>query len=65
MYTVIKRFNDLQDNNYAYNVGDTFPREGAQISEKRIDELSSNKNKRGTALIVKKKPKRKKADINA
>ena len=52
MFKVVKKFYDLKDNNYAYSVGDIFPRPKAKISEKRIAELSSNKNKMGVPLIV-------------
>ena len=51
MYKVIKYFTDLQDNNFAYNVGDTFPHKGKEVDEKRIKELSTSNNRRGTALI--------------
>lgn len=51
MYKVIKRFKDLQDNNYVYNAGDIFPREGVVVPESRIEELSTNKNRRGISLI--------------
>ena len=50
-YRVIKYFTDLQDNNYHYHVGDTFPHDGFEVSQERIDELSSEKNKRGVKLI--------------
>lgn len=53
MYRVIKFFTDLKDNNYAYHVGDIFPHDGASVSDKRIAELESTKNKRGVALIEK------------
>ena len=52
MFKVVKRFYDLKDNNYAYSVGDVFPHPKAKVSEKRIAELSSNKNKMGVPLIV-------------
>lgn len=52
MFKVVKRFYDLKDNNHAYSVGDVFPRPKAKVSEKRIAELSSNKNKMGVPLIV-------------
>ena len=52
MFKVVKRFYDLKDNNHAYSVGDVFPRTKAKVSEKRIAELSSNKNKMGVPLIV-------------
>lgn len=50
-YKVIKYFTDLQDNNYAYHVGDTYPREGIDPKPSRIAELSSADNKRGVPLI--------------
>ena len=48
MYVVIKAFTDLHDKNHPYNVGDSFPRAGVEVSEKRLKELS---NKQGTPLI--------------
>ena len=51
MYKVIKYFTDLQDNNYAYYVGDTFPRNGVEVGAERIAELSSDKNRLGVPLI--------------
>lgn len=51
MYRVIKYFTDLQDEHHAYHAGDTFPREGLEVSEERLAELSSDKNKRGIPLI--------------
>ena len=60
MYKVIKYFTDLQDNNYAYYVGDTFPRNGVEAGAERIAELSSDKNLQGVPLIeeVVEKPNR-------
>ena len=60
MYKVIKSFTDLQDNNHAYSVGDTFPHNGVEIDAERIAELSSDKNLQGVPLIeeVAEKPKR-------
>ena len=60
MYRVIKSFTDLQDNNYAYYVGDTFPHNGVEVGAERIAELSSDKNRLGIPLIEKiaEKPKR-------
>ena len=60
MYKVIKYFTDLQDNNYAYYVGDTFPRNGIEAGAERVAELSSDKNLQGVTLIeeVAEKPKR-------
>ena len=66
MYKVIKYFTDLQDNNYAYYVGDTFPRNGVEVGAERIAELSSDKNLQGVPLIEevaeKQKRTRKKKD---
>lgn len=50
-YKVIKFFTDLQDNDYAYNVGDTFPREGKSVKQARLNELAGSKNKQGVPLI--------------
>ena len=60
MYKVIKSFTDLKDNNYAYYVGDTFPRNGVDAGAERVAELSSDKNLQGVPLIeeIKEKPKR-------
>ena len=51
MYKVIKHFVDLQDNNYKYDVGDTYPRKGLNVLQSRINELASDKNKQKTPLI--------------
>ena len=51
MYKVIEYFTDLQDDNFAYNVGDTFPREGKEVSAERFTELSTSANLRGVPLI--------------
>ena len=64
MYKVIKHFTDLQDNNFAYNVGDEYPRKGLSVLPSRIKELASNKNRQGCPLIeeipdVEDKPKKK------
>lgn len=52
-YTVIRDFTDLQDNNFKYRVGDEFPRPGTKVSDERIDELSTTKNRRGLPMIQK------------
>ena len=66
MYRVIKSFTDLQDNNYAYYVGDTFPHNGVEVGAERIAELASDKNRMGAPLIEevaeKQKRTRKKKD---
>lgn len=53
MHKVIKYFVDLQDNNHPYNVGDTFPRKGLEVTEERLAELSGSQNKQGVPLIEK------------
>ena len=62
MFKVIKFFTDLQDGNYPYEVGDTFPRKGLEVAEERLAELSGSENKQGEPLIKEvKEPKPKKA----
>ena len=51
MYKVIKYFADLQDKNHEYHVGDTFPREGLEVSKDRLAELAGSNNKQGVPLI--------------
>ena len=51
MYKVVKHFLDLQDDSHEYNVGDTFPRDGKEVSLARISELSTEQNRRKTVLI--------------
>ena len=60
MYKVIKSFTDLQDNNHAYCVGDTFPHNGVEVGAERVAELASDKNRLGVPLIeeIEDKPKR-------
>lgn len=61
MYKVINYFTDLQDNGFAYNVGDTYPRNGLKVSPERIAELSGSNNKQGKPLIEEVKEPAKKA----
>ena len=51
MYKVIEYFTDLQDNNHEYNVGDTFPRKGLNVSDERLTELSTKENRQNKPLI--------------
>lgn len=51
MYKVIKHFTDLQDNNFAYQVGDEYPRKGMSVLPSRIRELATDKNRQGVPLI--------------
>lgn len=48
---VYKAFKDIEDNEYLYKKGDIYPREGLKPTKKRINELSSKKNKIGEVLI--------------
>lgn len=76
-YTVLKDFVDLQDNKHLYRMGDAFPRAGVDVSEERVAELASTKNKCRVPLIakveivpepdqeVKEKPKKKRTSKNA
>ena len=51
MYKVIKHFTDMQDNNFAYQVGDEYPRKGMSVLPSRIKELAGSKNRQGCPLI--------------
>lgn len=62
MWKVVKYFTDLQDDGYAYNVGDTYPRKGLNPSEERVAELSGSNNKQGVPLIKEVKQQRKKGN---
>lgn len=57
MAKVIKSFFDLQDNNYEYKVGDTYPRKDYKPTKARIGELAGHKNKLGFAVIEAEKTK--------
>ena len=70
MYRVINAFVDMQDNNYAYDpqnpARNTYPRNGLNVLQSRINELASNKNLQKTPLIeeipeIEEKPKKKKS----
>lgn len=50
-YKVLRSFHDLQDDNYYYETGSTYPRDGLTPSQRRIKELASVNNKQGIALI--------------
>lgn len=66
MYKVIVRFCDLQDGNHVYQPGDEYPRAGLQVDVERLQELSSDKNRRKTPLIkeVAERRRRKNADAD-
>lgn len=48
---VYKAWKDMEDENHLYKKGDIYPREGLKPTKKRINELSSKKNKIGEVLI--------------
>lgn len=50
-YKVINYFEDLQDFNHPYKVGDVFPRLGMNVSEARLKELSTANNRQKKPLI--------------
>ena len=50
-YRVVSYFEDLQDENRAYNVGDTYPRKGLKVSNARITELKGSSNLQRKPLI--------------
>lgn len=51
MYIVVNKFKDLEDNEYFYDVGKVYPHEKKDVSEERIKELSTKKNKLKKVLI--------------
>lgn len=50
-YKVLYPFADLHDKKYKYKTGDTFPRQGLEVSEDRIKELAGSNNKLKKPLI--------------
>lgn len=52
-YVAIEHFEDAEDNNIAYDKHTVYPREGYEPSEERIQELLSDKNRRGRPVIAK------------
>ena len=56
----------MQDNNFAYEVGDEFPRKNLSVLPSRIKELAGSKNRQGCPLIeevpdIEETPKKKKS----
>lgn len=52
MYRVVHIFYDMEDKNkHVYRVNDIFPHDGRKISKKRLEKLTSTKNKIGEVLI--------------
>ena len=56
MFKALEYFTDLLDGEYAYNVGDVYPREGYTPSPERIEELSTDKNVRNRPVIAADEP---------
>lgn len=52
MFKAIEYFKDVTDNCHEYFTGDTFPREGLTVSDKRLAELSSDRNCRKRPVIA-------------
>lgn len=51
-YIVVEDFTDLQDGNKVYRKGDVYPSPANKnVSKKRLNELSSDNNRRGAPLI--------------
>lgn len=65
MYRVIVRFCDLQDGNHVYQPGDEYPRAGLQVDAERLNELSSDKNRRKTPLIREVTERRRRKNVDA
>ena len=53
MYKVLIAFADLEDGNYIYRAGDTYPRRGFKASDERLEERASSENKQNRPLIEK------------
>lgn len=65
MYKVLKRFADLEDNKYLYEVGDEFPRHGVKVTPERLNTLAGSDNLMKTPLIEEVKTrKRTKKNVN-
>jgi hypothetical protein len=41
----------MQDNNFAYQIGDEYPRKNFSVLPSRIKELATDKNRQGCPLI--------------
>ena len=50
-YLAVKSFTDTQDKGYKYHTGDNYPRAGYTPTADRIEELSTDKNRRGMPMI--------------
>lgn len=45
-------FRDAKDGEHLYNAGDVYPRKGKKVTKARLEELSSENNAAGVAVIV-------------
>lgn len=52
-YYAIERFTDLKDENVVYEPRTLYPREGVEVSDYRIKQLSSRRNAFGKPVIAK------------
>lgn len=50
-YEVLEYFEDLLDNRHKYFPGDAYPRRGLKPTAERLEELSTDRNRRGAPLI--------------
>ena len=50
-YEVLEYFEDKQDNRRKYFPGDAYPRRGLKPTAERLEELSTDRNRRGAPLI--------------
>lgn len=52
MYRAKMAFRDAKDGEYLYSAGDVYPRKGKKVTKARLEELSSENNAAGVAVIV-------------
>ncbi len=51
MYEVVSKFKETKHDGHVYEVGDTYPKEGAKATKARLEELSTTKNKYNKPFI--------------
>ena len=51
MYRAKMAFRDAKDGEYLYNAGDVYPRKGKKATKARLEELSTENNAAGVAVI--------------
>lgn len=52
MYRAKMAFRDAKDGEHLYNAGDVYPRKGKKVTKARLEELSTENNAAGVAVIV-------------